>query len=720
MQKKCISVIVPVYNTEAYLEKCLDSLLVQTYQNWEAILVDDGSSDGSGRICDCYAARDHRFRVIHKENEGVSIARNCAIMASTGEYISFLDSDDWLDEDTLGTIVGHFEKNHVDVVVTGWYDERPEGTIRHPSGTPFEGKANQTELAQQLFVLSSSYWGILCNKSFRRSCVFSEDSAPFLFPAGIKHAEDQYWLIHVYKNAKSAYFDPKSLYHYVSRSNSASNTFASSTSNVIDLFKTYQAICQYGIQEFGLNQDLVQARFIYHFFTGRLSTMYRTGNTSLYSFLLKNGKPYVEAMSQSPAFSQKEKQKARIYMTLMQIRFPVMIWDWLLAGQRLLKVIFKKLKVGMYRLLPLQNMILFEGYPDYSDNSYWFAKYLAENTDVFKRYKMVWHIPKKETAVDKLFGLPCISVARNDSGFWRRLRRYWYLSTARFIFDCNLSCHKRHPKQIRIHLCHGAPIKAIGFYGKSIGEKDLLIVPSEFWRPWFAEEMEQPMETTLPLGYPRNDILCQNNIIRIPALQDKKVLIWMPTFRQHARNFRTDYQMQQDLPLGFPILHTQQDVADLDSYLGEQNMILLLRPHPSQDLRALHLETQKNIWIADNDFLAEHGLQLYELLTMTDGLITDYSSVYYDYLLTGKPIALTPEDYIHFRQTFPIVVDYEKDLVGYRLNTMEELKTFLDNIKTGTDPERAEREAACDRFNANRSGNACETLYRYICTQFGL
>lgn len=91
-----ISIIIPVYKVEAYLPKCLDSVLQQTYKNLEIILIDDGSPDESGKICDEYSKKDERIKVIHKENAGVAQARNDGIEAATGAYISFIDSDDWI------------------------------------------------------------------------------------------------------------------------------------------------------------------------------------------------------------------------------------------------------------------------------------------------------------------------------------------------------------------------------------------------------------------------------------------------------------------------------------------------------------------------------------------------------------------------------------------------------------------------------------------------
>ena len=91
-----ISVIVPVYNVESYLSRCVDSIVEQTYHDLEIILVDDGSTDGSPQICDDYATKDSRIKVIHKKNGGEGDARNCGVVSSHGEYMSFVDSDDWL------------------------------------------------------------------------------------------------------------------------------------------------------------------------------------------------------------------------------------------------------------------------------------------------------------------------------------------------------------------------------------------------------------------------------------------------------------------------------------------------------------------------------------------------------------------------------------------------------------------------------------------------
>ena len=117
---KMVSVIIPVYNTEAFLDRCIESIVNQVYKNLEIILVDDGSSDRSGVLCDNWANKDSRIRVIHKPNGGVSSARNIGIEKAQGELIQFIDSDDYVNDDYIGNMVDIFEKHDVDMVITGF------------------------------------------------------------------------------------------------------------------------------------------------------------------------------------------------------------------------------------------------------------------------------------------------------------------------------------------------------------------------------------------------------------------------------------------------------------------------------------------------------------------------------------------------------------------------------------------------------------------------
>ena len=187
-QDTLISVIVPVYKVERYLARCVDSILNQTYGNLEVILVDDGSPDNSGAICDDYARKEPRIRVIHKENGGLSSARNAGIEIARGEYFGFVDSDDWIEPDTYETMLGLATKYDAKMVCAGRYDVDAD-TMERTIGLCPEKEAviSGVELLGRVFLWdncdSSS-----CDKLFHRSLydhvryplgVVSEDVASF-------------------------------------------------------------------------------------------------------------------------------------------------------------------------------------------------------------------------------------------------------------------------------------------------------------------------------------------------------------------------------------------------------------------------------------------------------------------------------------------------------------------------------------------------------------
>ena len=134
-----ISIIVPVYNVEKYLEKCVDSIINQTYKNIEIILVDDGSRDSSGKLCDRYSAIDSRIVVLHKQNEGLSMTRNRGVEIANGDYVMFVDSDDWLDEEICETLLNAITHYGVESAMCTYVREYPEKSI--PKLLDIDGKS---------------------------------------------------------------------------------------------------------------------------------------------------------------------------------------------------------------------------------------------------------------------------------------------------------------------------------------------------------------------------------------------------------------------------------------------------------------------------------------------------------------------------------------------------------------------------------------------------
>lgn len=213
-----ISIIVPVYQTEKYLRQCLDSIQQQTYQDWECILIDDGSSDGSPVICDEYANKDGRFKVAHQRNRGASAARNVGFAMARGEWITFVDADDSLHADAL-EYYRQQTCNGVDMVMAG-YKQVNEG---HVEMFAEEGKEQRMDREQALTMMYRPIWfpyqGYLWNKCYRKSVI---DAYCLRFDEKIYFNEDRLFVTQYLCHATGKIvYSSKVVYDYFVRSGSA-------------------------------------------------------------------------------------------------------------------------------------------------------------------------------------------------------------------------------------------------------------------------------------------------------------------------------------------------------------------------------------------------------------------------------------------------------------------------------------------------------------------
>ena len=208
-QKPNISIIIPIYNVELYLQRCVDSLLKQTYRDFELILVDDGSPDRCGVICDEYAAADPRISVIHKQNGGLSDARNAGLAIARGEYIAFVDSDDWVAPDYLERLFTALTETSADICACAVL--KTDGTAAVPAEKAGVPEAFETAQALKLLVCDSVFHQYVWNKLYRRSVI-----SDILFPKG-KTNEDEFWTYRVFGNARKVARIPDVLYFYFQR-----------------------------------------------------------------------------------------------------------------------------------------------------------------------------------------------------------------------------------------------------------------------------------------------------------------------------------------------------------------------------------------------------------------------------------------------------------------------------------------------------------------------
>lgn len=201
-----VSVIVPIYNVEEYINKCIDSILNQTFKEFELILVDDGSTDNSGNICDTYKSIDDRVRVIHKDNGGLSDARNFGIEAATGEFLYFIDGDDFIHEDTLESMYNSIMKTNSDIAVCNmirYYGEEDTEKFYNP--------VEKMKVLNENYRFETLRQPSVCNKMFK-SILFKNIKFPLK-----KYYEDTFVYHELLFKANRVVLTGKDSYYYRSR-----------------------------------------------------------------------------------------------------------------------------------------------------------------------------------------------------------------------------------------------------------------------------------------------------------------------------------------------------------------------------------------------------------------------------------------------------------------------------------------------------------------------
>lgn len=253
-----VTVVVPIYNVERYLERCLSSIVNQTYTNLEILLVDDGSTDSCPAICDRFAEQDSRIRVIHKENAGLGMARNTGIDHATGDYICFFDSDDYVETDTIAACVAAAEANEADMVVFGHDDIMAEGVVcgTYAPNAPqslFVGK----EITRRLLPMSMyGDWNTVLsawNKLYSFS-VIRDSGWRFVSERDII-SEDYYSLTALHAHLRRVCVLDRTFYHYMVNTASLSRSFKADR---FEKIKTFYAAMQVLSNDMGLSDVLDQ------------------------------------------------------------------------------------------------------------------------------------------------------------------------------------------------------------------------------------------------------------------------------------------------------------------------------------------------------------------------------------------------------------------------------------------------------------------------------
>lgn len=250
------SIIIPVYNVAPYLRECLDSVWAQTFTDWEAICVDDGSTDGSGAILDEYAAKDNRFRVIHQKNAGVSAARNASLDVARGEWIAFLDGDDAYDCRLLSELVARmaqFGDETVDVVAFADYHLEIDGSVSYSSRpNRLRGVISGKEILRDGLGELAAYTWACWDKVYRRDFLMKNQIS---FEVGVSHQEDNLFCIKVMSVAERV-LTCDDLFYYMYRQRPGSAMHMFSRSMFISQIKRNEALYNWSLSHPSVELDV--------------------------------------------------------------------------------------------------------------------------------------------------------------------------------------------------------------------------------------------------------------------------------------------------------------------------------------------------------------------------------------------------------------------------------------------------------------------------------
>lgn len=299
-----------------------------------------------------------------------------------------------------------------------------------------------------------------------------------------------------------------------------------------------------------------------------------------------------------------------------------------------------------------------------------------------------------------------VRFTSNVGGVWHFLTgKYFFYSFGKYPIKPTKS-------QMVINVWHGSPLKKIGNYEDDEDQNffTYVLAASDFFVPIMQKAFSCRKEQVAVCGHPRNDAMfAPGHPLRLLGIDETydKLILWLPTFRQSA--FLGDNDTAAKAGTGLPILESREEMAKVNDLLVQKNALMIAKIHPAQDLSLIDTEGFSNIRILTNEQMQKAGCNLYGLLGVSDGLLTDYSSVYFDYLLLDRPIGFTVDDIEEYRKTRGFVVDDPYPLMpGQFIRTPDEFCSFVQDLLEGRDDYAVQRAKAAPLANKFPGGQDAE------------
>lgn len=362
--------------------------------------------------------------------------------------------------------------------------------------------------------------------------------------------------------------------------------------------------------------------------------------------------------------------------------------------------------------------VIFESHSDFCDNSRALYEYLAkEKPDI----RAVWCVsqPSAFSGFQKNGGYPKFINPRSKKSLIPWL---FHIATSGTIFYSHVKppfCDTK--KQRVVCLWHGIPLKKISLYGDT-PENAFTYLPTsgEFYTRVMKDCFKAEDGQFVSTGFPRNDLLFDSKagadaLSRLLIKREEYpggIIVWMPTFRQHKES---GYSDAAATATGLPLFTNEKALSELIEQLKRNKQLMILKLHPAQDLSFIKVDSLSNLMLLTNTALDKAGVQLYHLLAGSDALLTDYSSVYFDYLLLNRPIGFIVDDMAEYIKNRGFVTDKPEELMpGAKMTLTKELFEWLDKIVSKDDGYKKERMALIPKIYDNPDDKACERMARLM------
>lgn len=364
--------------------------------------------------------------------------------------------------------------------------------------------------------------------------------------------------------------------------------------------------------------------------------------------------------------------------------------------------------------LKLKKYIVFESYPPYSDSTFLVFKKMI-NDKRLRKYKFIWSVPNdftKSSIYERTSNI-CFDYEKLQT-FKDKIRRIKYLYSAKCFVSCNHFLSKVRKNQRSYYIPHGIPIKRIKDYYNMPDGVDICISPSESTNAIFADQLNIGLERIIAIDSPRIDSLSKRKInIKQSVFNNNYnyLVVWYPTFRQHKNGATTASSVS------IPFLFNSNNAKQINNVAKENKMLIIIKPHYAQDVSFIKELKLSNILFIDESFFDNYNISSYDFINGCDALITDYSSVYFDYLLTDNQMAVIWEDRDKYKKNPGFAIDIDYYLLGaVKVYQFSELLDFLTDVANDNDRKKSDRKEIRNLINMKNDGQCTDRVVNYLIT----